>query len=91
MLIVAQHKSLFDGVIFICNELAKGTMHGVILTGLNFQRKNRQGAIVVNKEIHFALLLIVIIEHRETMRMQFLCDNRLVHCPKNRGTRLSVL
>ena len=51
----------------------------VIFARLDFQRKGAKVVVVVNDKIHLAILLVVVIVQRETVRVKFLSHNRFVN------------
>ena len=64
---VRYNECFFDMIIFVLNKCVQCTMHGIVLTGLNFNWHGRKAIIIINKIINLTLAAIVIIKEFMTV------------------------
>ena len=76
--LIGEYNGLVDVVFTDAEETVQGTVHLVVLTRLHLNGDDGQVLLVVDEIIHFAQLLIVIIEQSMSMCPQFLCHYRLI-------------
>ena len=76
---VGYNECFFDMIIFVLNKCIQCAVHGIILTGLYFDRHSGQAVIIINQIINLTLAAIVIIKEFMTVRDQFTGNNRFIH------------
>ena len=65
--LVAEHDGFPYSVVRSLEEVVEGAVDLVVLAGFHLYRKDRQGVIVIDKEIDFALLFAVVVPQLETV------------------------
>ena len=66
-------------IIFIDNKLIQSTMHIIIFTRLHLYGKNWKMSIVINDKIHFSDFLVIIVEKRSSVCLQFLYNSGFIY------------
>ena len=57
-------------------------MNPVVPAGLHLYRDNGQRIKIVDQEVHFALMPIIVVKEFLPMSLQFLCNNSFINRPK---------
>ena len=77
--VVAQDYGAGNGVVGRGEKLGQGTVDGVVFAGLYLNREDFEVVEVVDQEIHFSTLLVVVVVQLVAVGMKFLCDNGFIY------------
>ena len=77
--VVAQDYGAGYGVVGRGEKLGQGTVDGVVFAGLHLQGEDGEAVEVVDQEIHFATLFVVVVVQLAAVGMKFLSYNGFIY------------
>ena len=76
--VVAQDYGAGNGVVGRGEKLGQGTVDGVVFARLHLYGEDCEAVEVVDQEIHFATLFVVVVVQLVAVGVKFLCDNGFI-------------